>query len=895
MEENETIVEYDRRLRNIANEAFSLGDPMSNERLVSKVLRSLPERFNIKICAIDESKDTSTLNLEYLISSLRTFEMNLDLQKRNTRKAVALQTTYDSVNSLIQEAKDSDLGEESISLITNKFDDSLKRMRDKKKIVSISRPQFVPFERNKITATTQGNFRSRNDSSGRTETNKLDSVQCRVNPFGVATGAATPGRNTVSKSLCLNAKSLENTDIDKIQETDHEELTVEIIQMMYEELYDDWLKRNETNTILPKENTELRSSLSLLEVLLSRKDLELCKVKDDLEKASKTLAKFNSSTSKLDTTLTMGKDGRTSLGYVESIFEHGDTSNASSKNPIFVKGVENYIVPVMLDPLMKTIPISKLATEQKLKTSSPTFSPSKVLPSSNKPHNKKKVSTSQPKQRKRRFLCHYCYKSGHIKPFCYKLRNDYLNWHSNQVLHKVLLNTKHNTAVKKSSTKKIWVPKSAIQCSVVYTSLKTNIAGGWYFDSGCSRHMTGSKELITDYVKVNSGCVTYGGGAKGRIVGKRTLNVEGLPELHNVLHVEGLNSNLISISQLCDDDLHVKFNKNSCEVFDNANICIMTCARSTDNCYQLGEGDDCRSAKTTDLDLWHKKLGHVSFKTLKNLCRFDAVREKSEEDDTEGLLNTSEPLTSPGVGTGTETSTTTPDTTPPPNRTEVVENENDDDDDVIINIEKDIHSKIQRNHPSSQIIGEVYGDVQTRKKEKVDYRKMIGLVCMSSAFSQVTHSCFISLNEPKNVNDALKDEFWVNAMHEELEQFVRNDVWDLVPRPSNVNVIGSKWILKNKTDESGNIIRNKARLVAQGYTQVDGVDFDETFVPVARMESVRLLLAVACHMHVKLYQMDVKSTFLNGILNEEAYVIQPKGFEDPHHSGPCLQTEKAPV
>ncbi|XP_075473309.1 uncharacterized protein LOC142504312 [Primulina tabacum] len=82
MEENETIVEYDRRLREIANEAFSLGDPMSNKRLVSKVLRSLPERFNIKICAIDKSKDTSTLNLEDLISSLRTFEMHLDLQKK---------------------------------------------------------------------------------------------------------------------------------------------------------------------------------------------------------------------------------------------------------------------------------------------------------------------------------------------------------------------------------------------------------------------------------------------------------------------------------------------------------------------------------------------------------------------------------------------------------------------------------------------------------------------------------------------------------------------------------------------------------------------------------------------------------------------------------------------
>ena len=79
-----------------------------------------------------------------------------------------------------------------------------------------------------------------------------------------------------------------------------------------------------------------------------------------------------------------------------------------------------------------------------------------------------------------------------------------------------------------------------------------------------------------------------------------------------------------------------------------------------------------------------------------------------------------------------------------------------------------------------------------------------------------------------------------------------------------VNIIGTKWIFCNKTDEEGNVIRNKVRLVAQGYTQVEGVDFDETFAPIARIESIRVLLALACHLKFKLYQMDVKSAFLNG-------------------------------
>ena len=95
-------------------------------------------------------------------------------------------------------------------------------------------------------------------------------------------------------------------------------------------------------------------------------------------------------------------------------------------------------------------------------------------------------------------------------------------------------------------------------------------------------------------------------------------------------------------------------------------------------------------------------------------------------------------------------------------------------------------------------------------------------------------------------------------------------------------MIGTKWIFKNKSDEHGTVIRNKSRLVAQGYTQVVGVDFDETFASVVRLESIRILLAIASHLNFKLYQMDVKSAFLNGMLQEEVYVEQPKGFVDPH-------------
>ena len=104
----------------------------------------------------------------------------------------------------------------------------------------------------------------------------------------------------------------------------------------------------------------------------------------------------------------------------------------------------------------------------------------------------------------------------------------------------------------------------------------------------------------------------------------------------------------------------------------------------------------------------------------------------------------------------------------------------------------------------------------------------------------------------------------------------------LVPRPNQSNVIGLKWNFKKKFDEFGNVIRNKARLVAQKYTQIEGIDLVETFAPVPILESIRLLLAIGCVIGFKLYQLDVKSEFLNGVLNKDAYVKQPKRFEDPH-------------
>jgi hypothetical protein len=134
----------------------------------------------------------------------------------------------------------------------------------------------------------------------------------------------------------------------------------------------------------------------------------------------------------------------------------------------------------------------------------------------------------------------------------------------------------------------------------------------------------------------------------------------------------------------------------------------------------------------------------------------------------------------------------------------------------------------------------------------------------------------------------------VLAMQEELNNFKRNEVWSLVPRPKQ-NIVGTKWVFRNKQDEHNVVTRNKARLMAKGYAQVAGLDFEETFAPVARLESIQILLAYAAHHSFKLFQMDVKIAFLNGPIKEEVYVEQPPGFEDDRYPNHVYKLSKAPL
>ncbi|GJW06641.1 putative ribonuclease H-like domain-containing protein [Tanacetum coccineum] len=232
------------------------------------------------------------------------------------------------------------------------------------------------------------------------------------------------------------------------------------------------------------------------------------------------------------------------------------------------------------------------------------------------------------------------------------------------------------------------------------------------------------------------------------------------------------------------------------------------------------------------------------------------------------------------------------------------------DDDEDVGVEADMNNldafmhvspiptiRVHKDHPVEQIIGDLNSAPQTRRMTKnLEEHGLFSSVQQRTNhkdFQNCLFACFLSQVEPKKVIQALQDPSWIEAMQDELLQFKLQKVWTLVDLPNGKRPIGTKWVFRNKKDERGIVIKNKARLVAQGYTQEEGIDYDEVFAPVARIEVIRLFLAYASFKDFVVYQMDVKSAFLYGKIEEEVYVCQPPGFKDPDFLDRVYKVEKA--
>jgi hypothetical protein len=153
--------------------------------------------------------------------------------------------------------------------------------------------------------------------------------------------------------------------------------------------------------------------------------------------------------------------------------------------------------------------------------------------------------------------------------------------------------------------------------------------------------------------------------------------------------------------------------------------------------------------------------------------------------------------------------------------------------------------------------------------------------------------CDLLEEEPTFFEESIQRKEWVDAMTEEYQSIMKNEVWEIVPRPRNKDVVSSKWLFKIKHVADGSIEKYKARFVSHGFSQKEGIEYEETFAHVARYTSIRTIIALATKMKWKLHQMDVKTTFLNGVIEEEVYIEKPQGFEVEYRRSHVCRLKKA--
>ncbi|GJW93512.1 putative ribonuclease H-like domain-containing protein [Tanacetum coccineum] len=576
-------------------------------------------------------------------------------------------------------------------------------------------------------------------------------------------------------------------------------------------------------------------------------------------------------------------------------------------------------------------------------------------------------------------------------------------------------NKVYEVNVVKDSACWVWIPKQKV---LDHGNPQLELQEKGVIDSGCSRHMTGNKSYLSDYEEIDGGFVAFGGDPKGgRITGKGKISTCKL-DFKDVYFVKELKFNLFSVSQMCDKKNSVLFTDTECVVLSpdfkllDENHVLLRVPRK-DNMYSVdlknivpSGGLTCLFAKATldESNLWHRRLGHINFKTMNKLVRGNLVRGRKPALSfmrpfgcLVTILNTLDHLgkfngkADEGFFVGYSTNSK-------PYR---VFNSR------TIIVEENLHVKFSEETPNIAgngpnwlfdidaltismnykpvVVGnQTNGNASTKEnidvgqdgKKIVPDQKYILLPLLTSDPSlskrskdspdagfkpsgeeekmeskhpgnenknndvdkNIVYGCIDDPNMP-NLEEIVysDDDEEVSAeadmnnlaktmpvspipttrVHKDhpLEQIIgdihlapqtrrmtknvtehiepKKKVWTLVKLPYGKRAIGTKWVYRNKKDDRGIVVRNKARLVAQGYTQEEGIDYDEVFALVARIEAIRLFLAYASFMNFIVYQMDVKSAFLYGTIEEEVYVCQPPGFEDPEFPNKVYKVEKA--
>ncbi|XP_058222995.1 uncharacterized protein LOC131332716 [Rhododendron vialii] len=649
MQEDETFDSFVTKLSDIVNSFHALGEPIPNLKVCRKVLRSLPERFRAKVVAIEESDKVDDILFEELVGKLQTFELN-HLSKKPTlkpNKSIAFKSSKEE--SFVAHEKCANTLKKKVAKgykatwdddSDDSSDGGSEAPRYSVLVANIKSPTSPKSVELSTTLSDDSKYVPTDEDCENSD-DDIDSIHEAYNQL-FKEGVKLKKKKKELMSVIEKISGERNKLSDDIESKN---IKLKELKTYTANLKDKFAK-------IEREHVD---ALKALEVSKDR----IFELERDLREATEAIKRNECGVTRI-AEMTRTFRNRSGLGFIDP----------PSLTPMANKVTKNEIKFVKFDIAKNEVVSNK--PESSIK--SPTII-------------KNAYNSNHVLEKKILFICHYCGGQGHIQPFCNTLRRDNQRtkgkllvapinksvWYgqpnvgrpqvvrqsptniknenfqktlsqlANQTSHlveeiKKLSNLANNngetnriverrithghTSHVNTKPKQTW-KRVDVVCHVAHTAFRAHDACAWYLDSGCSRHVTGNKSFFAKLEKYNGGFVTFGDGNTGKIVGQGTVNAPGIPLIDNVLYVEGLKANLLSIGQFCDNMHEVNFSKDNCSIIDAKGVCVVKGIRSSDNCYcvETARSNVCHRVLLDDVEIWHQCLGHVNFPELHRITK----------------------------------------------------------------------------------------------------------------------------------------------------------------------------------------------------------------------------------------------------------------------------------